>query len=261
MDVNKPNTIRTAAFSIAATLALTIFTSMPSKAQDAASKSEGARVSVIQQTARGGRDGSPGASVRLEYSSMQAGSQRALRPSSKTSASATAKSGSDDFWFYTADVILFNDEDNDGYFHGIDLLFDADTVYDEVDVYAAVFLSLEGGEWNEYAVTDTFRIFGATSEDEYVIVTELETGYPTGSYDLLIELYDAIDGEFLTAIGPDETSELYYLPLEDYERDAAYTEEIIVLGHGGGNAFGLLVLVLLVAFMRRLSAGVRGRDA
>ena len=50
-----------------------------------------------------------------------------------------------DFWFYTADVVLFNDNDLDGHFWGIDLLFDVDTYYDVADVYAVVYLSYEGG--------------------------------------------------------------------------------------------------------------------
>ena len=62
-----------------------------------------------------------------------------------------------------------------------------------------MYLSYEGGPWNEYAETEDFTIFGTSSEDEYVLVSELMSGYPTGSYDILIELFDAYDGAF-----PDE---------------------------------------------------------
>ncbi len=152
-----------------------------------------------------------------------------------------------DFWFYTADVQLFNDHDNDGYFHGIDLLFDADTIYSSAEVYAVVYLSFEGGPWNEYAETENFIVNGATSDDEYIIITELISGYPSGSYDLLIELFDAWDNSFLAWIGPDDTSELAFLPIEDADRDAPLApvpEVIVVHEHGGGSMGWLLLLAM-----------------
>jgi hypothetical protein len=165
---------------------------------------------------------------------------------------AAAKSGtgqqraaSNDFWFYTADVVLFNDHDYDGYFHGIDLLFDADTYYDVAEVYAVVYLSLAGGPWNEYAVTEDFTLYGSSSEDEYIIVTELVSGYPSGSYDLLIELFDAYSGQFLADYGPVETAELAFLPLEDAQRDAPVEPEVVIVHEHGGGASDLWFLLAL----------------
>jgi hypothetical protein len=161
--------------------------------------------------------------------------------SGKTS-SAAAK-GSNDFWIYYADVVLFNDDDRDGYFHGIDVLFDADTYFEVADVYAVLYLSHEGGPWNEYAVTETFTISGATSDDEYVVVTELMSGYPTGSYDLLIELYDTLDGSFVADMGPEDTSDFALLPLEDFNRDDPRRDS----RSSGGGALDWLTFVLLGA--------------
>lgn len=151
-----------------------------------------------------------------------------------------------DFWFYTADVILFNDDDFDGYFWGIDLLFDADTYYDVADVYAVVYLSLNGGPWNEVAVTESFPIFGATSDDEYVLVTELLSGYPTGRYDILIELFDSYDGAFLVDFGPENTSELGFLPLEDANRDDPHVNHRGVVVHGGATGWWMISMMLLL---------------
>lgn len=170
--------------------------------------------------------------------------------------STGAQSGSFDFWFYEADVILFSDDDNDGYFYGLDVLFDVDTIYSSADVYAVLYLSYEGGSWNEYAVTEDFTIFGSSGNDEYVIVTELMTGYPTGNYDLLIELFDAYDGTYLASFGPADTSELSYLPLEDFNRDAP-VQEVIVVSEGGGGAMdswmlGTLLLLLIGSAVRKI---------
>ncbi len=152
------------------------------------------------------------------------------------------------FWFYDVDVILFSDHDRDGYFYGIDLLFDADTTYLSAEVYAVLYLSYEYGPWNEYASTENFTLLGATSTDEYTIETELVSGYPTGSYDILIELFDAYDGAFLASIGPEDTSELSYLTLEDSNRDAVQGGSTqVVVSSGGGGSVGWLVLLTLLA--------------
>jgi len=171
--------------------------------------------------------------------------------------SSSAQSTSFDFWIYDADVQLFNDDDHDGYFYGVDLLFDADTIYSEADVYAVLYLSYEGGPWNEYAVTEDFTIFGSSGSDEYVLVTELMSGYPTGDYDLLIELFDVFDGAYVASYGPDESSGLGFLPLEDFNRDTPITEVVIIENHGGGGSFdgwllGFLILLLLVSASRKI---------
>ena len=156
-----------------------------------------------------------------------------------------------DFWFYSADVLLFNDHDVDGHFHGIDLLFDADTYYYDAEVYAVVYLSLDGGPWNEYSATENFTLFGSSADDEYQIVTELVSGYPTGSYDLLIELFDGYNDDFLASFGPVDTSELAFLPLEDSNRDVPYVPPpTTVIVHEGGGSLGWLSLLALL-FVRR----------
>ena len=119
-------------------------------------------------------------------------------------------------------------------------------------MYAVVYLSLEGGPWNEYAATEIFSLFGATSDDDYVIVTELLAGYPSGSYDLLIELFDAYDDSFLAYFGPDDTSELAFLPLEDADRDIAVPEIIVIERGGGGSSGYLLILLLGLAALSKL---------
>lgn len=216
------------------------------------------RSSVTTQMTRADRDqGLAGTVSEDEFAPLEAtGSREKGSSGAQSKASLTAsQSANENFWFYTADVLLFNDHDNDGFFNGIDLLFDADTYYLSADVYAVVYLSLEGGPWNEYAATDDFTLYGASADDEYVIVTELVSGYPSGSYDLLIELFDAYDGSFLASFGPADTSELAFLPLEDADRDTpveVIPEVIVVHEHGGGAAGWLwLALLAVVAVARR----------
>ena len=150
------------------------------------------------------------------------------------------------FWFYDVDVTLFSDFDRDGYYFGIDLAFDADTNYAFADVYAVLYLSYEYGPWNEYAETADFTLFGTSGTDDYEVETELVSGYPSGSYDILIELYDADTNVFLASIGPEEAVELSLLPLEDSTRDSGGGGTQVVVNSGGGS-FGLLALVALLA--------------
>jgi hypothetical protein len=170
---------------------------------------------------------------------------------SKVGERRSNSTASGDFWFYSADVLLFNDHDVDGHFHGIDLLFDADTYYYDAEVYAVVYLSLDGGPWNEYSATENFTVYGSSADDEYQIVTELVSGYPTGSYDLLIELFDGYNDEFLASFGPADTSALAFLPLEDSNRDVPYVPPpTTVVVHEGGGSLGWLSLLALL-FVRR----------
>lgn len=158
-----------------------------------------------------------------------------------------------DFWIFSADVDLYADIDRDGFFSGVDLAFDADTIFAAADVYAVLYLSYELGPWNEYASTADFTIFGASAGDEYVIDTELVSGYLTGDYDILIELFDAVDGTFLTSFGPDESSALSFLPLEDAGRDTPPGTTVVVSQGGGGAASWMLLLGLLASVGLRRS--------
>lgn len=172
----------------------------------------------------------------------------------KTSSGASM-SPNVDFWFYLVDVELYADDDRDGYFSGIDLLFDVDTYYSVADIYAVAYVSFEGGPWEEYAVTEDFTIFGSSGTDDYVIVTDLVAGYPTGDYDVLVEIFDADTNDFLAFIGPEDTSELAFLPLEDMDRDAPLGGDTrVTVNHGGGGSSDLFLLVLLGLF-----AAVTGR--
>ena len=234
-----------AALLVVGLLALTV----PGASQATADATDGLRSSVSRHTATGGRENPVASSESTdEYDALATSGSRG-KPTTRGglaklgSGSQTAQSASHEFWFFDADVQLFNDDDRDGYFHGIDLLFDADTIYSAAEVYAVVYLSLDFGPWNEYGVTEDFWIFGASGTDEYVLVTELMSGYPTGDYDLLIELFDAVDHSFLASFGPDETSALSFLPLEDFNRDAPIDDIPIAVSHGGGGAADALSLI------------------
>ncbi len=209
------------------------------------------RQSVTTQYTRAERDSAvPGKVSQDEFGALAttgtraSGKRSAVQSRAGALESATANNY---FWFYSADVVLFNDHDRDGHFHGIDLLFDVDTYYTVADVYAVLYMSLEDGPWNEYAATDVFGIYESSGDDEYIVVTELVTGYPTGSYDILIELFDAYDDAFVASYGPFDTSELAFLPLEDAGWDTPYPTTTVIVNEGGGSLGWLSLLALFFA--------------
>ena len=222
------------------------------------------RSSLSKHFAQGGRVTS-GAPVETldQFAPLATDGERtrsadAARSKTSGESQGIAAATANDFWIFDADVVLFGDDDNDGFFFGVDVLFDADTIWSSADVYAVLYLSYQGGPWNEYAITEDFRIFGASGDDEYVIVTELQSGYPTGDYDLLIELFDAVTGEFLTDFGPESSSELGILPLEDFNRDAPIINRptTVSRGHGGGSA-GIWTLLMLAGTWLRTAHRMR----
>ncbi len=227
----------------------------------AASAADNERTTESTHYSAGGRDAREAIKTeRVTQESNKVVSKSRTSAASKTGQTAS-RNTSNDFWFYSADVVLFGDADFDGYYSGIDLLFDADTIYAEADVYAVLFLSFNGADWEEYAVTETFTIRGSSPNDDYSVVTDLVSGFPTGSYDLLIELYDAWNDDFLAYIGPDDTSELSFLPLEDINLDTPVGSDttVVINSEGGGAASIGLLVALAGGILFRRRAGRRER--
>jgi hypothetical protein len=218
---------------------------------------QSSRWSISTQQTRAERDaGVTGKPSHEEHVALVIAGSRASGKHSPRASEVTVHSGAtngENFWFYSADVLLFNDHDADGHYHGVDLLFDADTNYGAAEVYAVAYLSLADGPWNEYFVSDDFTLYGTSADDEFNIVTELVSGYPTGSYDLLIELFDAYNGHFLASFGPIDTAALAFLPLEDSNLDVPQESTTVVVVEDGGGSLGWLTLLVLLG-VRRFAA-------
>jgi hypothetical protein len=158
-----------------------------------------------------------------------------------------------DSWIYDASTAVFVDDDYDGYYRYLRVRFDADTIYSYSYVYVEIYISADGNAWEHLYTTNDFAIWGSDPDDDYEVETELVSGYSTGLYDVLIELYDADTGEFLDEFGPNESPDFSLLPLEDSGRDGALPPppppgpppsplEPLGDGHGGGGALSWLTL-------------------
>ena len=152
-----------------------------------------------------------------------------------------------DFWIFEAWVELFDDVDRDGHYTYFRVGFDVDTALTEADVYTRLFLRGANGVWNLIYESEVFPIFGSSGSDDYEVETELVAGYPTGDYDVLIEVYDAYYDELVVEYGPAETSALSYVPLEDVARDGLTAPPVSISSGGGGGAVSLEMLGLMLA--------------
>ena len=163
-----------------------------------------------------------------------------------------------DAYIHDVSTEMISDFNHDGFYHRFSLTIDADTPYDSADIYAEIYLSYEGGPWNYYASSNEYRIYGDSDADSFIIETELLDGFPTGYYDIRIELYDAISDIRLDVYSAYDDLSLLELPLEDSYYDESYylapsptSTEVIVSGHGHGAFSWWLILFTGVLIVSR----------
>lgn len=156
------------------------------------------------------------------------------------------RSDDPDFWIYDAFITLNVDEDFDGFYSNFSVEFDADTVFTNAGVYARLYLS-RGSVFEEFHTTSIFFIEGDSSQDGFVVDSELLSGFPPGDYELLIELYDSIDDALVATFDGTNDADLTFISLESktFEDDGT----VIIVEEGG--SFGYLVLLVLPILIRR----------
>jgi len=156
---------------------------------------------------------------------------------------------STDFWIFDAFVNYNIDLDRDGYYSTITLEFDVDTVYSQAEVYARLYLA-RGDVFEEYHTTSLFLIEGDSSEDQFVVESELLTGFPSDDYELLIEVYDGLNDQLVASFDGFNDADLTLLTLESrsFEREQ---RDVIIVSESGGS-FGYLMLLLVPILLTRM---------
>jgi hypothetical protein len=136
---------------------------------------------------------------------------KSLRPSAPTRSQKIS-----DFSFFDAGSTLLADRDGDGFHREFRVRFDADVVSGSALVYARLYLRRAGDrDWLLYHETDDFEIFEDDGDDDYFVTTTLDDGWPTGDYDVLIDLYESGFDGIVATIGPVDSDGLALLPLEE----------------------------------------------
>jgi len=161
------------------------------------------------------------------------------------------------FAIYDAYVQLIEDFDADGFYQTFSVTFDADILSDHSNdhavVYADLYLSKDGGPWVHYFTTENFSIHGESTEDVYEVYTNLNQGYPSDDYDVLIDLYEVGFEDVVATISSNDTNNLYALPLESSDYDPDYVVvQSTSHGHGGSSSILGLFMMMLVILKKKM---------
>lgn len=171
---------------------------------------QGKRSSVVQQS-----------QLKNKADLAKAGKRKKSLTEKKLRSNTVSKSSrATHFSFYDAQSYLIDDIDGDGYYSEFEIVFDADTAYDWAEVYAVLYIRAGNGDWIEYYETDVFDIYGYDSSDDYSVTTVLNFDYPTGEYDILIDLYEVGYSDIVATWSSYDDADLYALPLEDREHES-----------------------------------------
>ncbi|MDC0601748.1 choice-of-anchor H family protein [Aliiglaciecola sp.] len=154
-----------------------------------------------------------------------------------------------DFWIYDATVSLNIDNDYDGFYSTFTIEFDADTVFNQAEVYARLYLA-RSDVFEEYHTTSLFNIYGDSSNDSFVVESDLVTGFPSGDYEVLIELYDNFDNQLVATLDGFSDADLSLLTLES--KSFEQTDTVVVVTESGGSFGGLILLLVPILFVRRM---------
>jgi hypothetical protein len=159
------------------------------------------------------------------------------------------------FSIFTGYSQLITDIDEDGYYQSFSVSFDADILSpmpnQQALVYADLYLSRNGGPWELYFSTDDFVITGEDSNDEFEVVTQLDTGYLPDHYDVLIDLYEVGFSDVVATYSSNDSNALYALPLESSDYDPEYVEVEYYHEHGGASLWLLFSTMFLLVNRRR----------
>lgn len=119
-------------------------------------------------------------------------------------------------YIYDADSLLITDRDGDAYHSEFRIRFDVDSTLGDTLVYASLYLRRVGElDWTLYHTTDDFWVDGQSEDDDYFVITALDDGFPTGEYDVLIDIYEPGYSGIAATFGPYDSGALSYLPLEE----------------------------------------------
>jgi hypothetical protein len=82
------------------------------------------------------------------------------------------------------------------------------------------------------------------------VITQLDSGYVPGNYEVLIDLYEVGYSDVVATYSSNDSSALYGLPLESGDYDPEYIEVEYIEEHSGGSSW-LLFGALMVLVIRR----------
>jgi hypothetical protein len=167
------------------------------------------------------------------------------------SAVATHQSYQSHVWFHRIELHLSGDINANGYYHRLEVEFDADTTEAYQLVFAEFTLLPTHGAERVYYTSSVFELFRQSSDDWLAVDTVLEHHFAADDYLLTVRLFDAHTGYMLAEISGFDDSNLDYIPLEDYAHDS-YIPNSTTVEVSAGTTGILLLLALCLVLSQRL---------
>lgn len=164
--------------------------------------------------------------------------------------SNTETINNNDFWIFDSWATLSNDFDYDGYYSTVTVEFDADTIYNRAYVYAIIYLGTND-VFDSIHVTSVFAIDSDSSNDSFIVESELLSGFPSNDYEIMIELYDADNDQFVAFSDGLDDADLSFVPLESSNYEITPEPTVVVVEEHGGSLGILAMIALGFASIRR----------
>lgn len=170
----------------------------------------------------------------------------------KKSTLATSQAYQTHVWFHRVELFLSGDINANGYFHRLEVEFDADTDLPYQPVFAEFSLLPTYGTERIYYTSSVFELFRESADDWLAVDTVLDRQYPADKYLLTVRLFDANTGYLLAEISGFDDINLDLLALEDYNRDSYIGSSTTVeVSAGAAGISSALALCLLLVFRQR----------
>lgn len=143
---------------------------------------------------------------------------------------------------YSADIDLYNDDNQNGFYHQLSVEFDVDVPYGHAHLIAEFYL-----DGQLIHTSERFSIYGSATSDKQSFDIEVVAGLQPNYYDLDIHILDADERYQRHHIAAIDWVVFSHLPLESYYWDHYSDDDIEVHidQHGGGIGFIVLMLALL----------------
>lgn len=183
--------------------------------------------------------------------------QLALKPQKTRGSEITTQAYESYVWFHSIDLRLSRDNNDNGYYHRLEIDIDADSSDAYVQVFAEYSLQPRYGNEYIFYTSSVFEVYGQRNDDWLAIDTVLQRDYPLDEYLLTIRLFDANTGFLVAEISGYDDSSLDRLPLEDYQRDNHFGSSTTVgvgVSSGSAGKFALLGLGLLFLYRKTMLA-------
>ena len=176
--------------------------------------------------------------------------QHAVQAKAAKSSGVSSQAYQSHVWFHSVDIYLSGDINSNGYYHRLEVEFDADTSVPYQQVFAEFTLLPTYGDERVYYTSSVFELYGQSPDDWLAIDTVLENRFAPDDYLLTVRLFDAATGYLLAEISGFDDANLDYIPLEDYNRDSYIGSSTTVEASGGATGILLLLVLCLLSGQR-----------